>query len=144
MEIFQLVWLATPLNIISKKSTMEAISKSANLMIIDLTQLKLASRGNQQFVKKMLMLFTSIAPKSIDSLNRCIQNEDWVRLSDVAHSIKPTIDTLNIVSLKKSIRIIEKKSKNKEDLSEVISLTNDVVETLKKALPEAEEEISKL
>ena len=113
-------------------------------MIIDLTQLKLVSRGNQQFVKKMLMLFTSMAPKSIDSLNQCLQNESWERLSEVAHSIKPTIDTLNIVSLKKSIREIEKKAKNKEDLSEVISMTNEVIETLQKALPEAENEINKL
>jgi HPt (histidine-containing phosphotransfer) domain-containing protein len=111
---------------------------------IDLTQLKLISRGNQQFIAKMLTLFVSMVPKNSANLNNFLDEADWPKLSDLAHSLKPTIDTLNIVSLKGPIRKLEKLAKTGQNQTEIRELKDFVVYHLQLAMVEAKEILHKM
>jgi len=123
---------------------MDNVKQSVDEKLIDLTQLKLISRGNQQFITKMLTLFVSMVPKSSAHLNNFLDEADWTKLSDLAHSLKPTIDTLNIVSLKGPIRKLEKLAKAEHNQAEIRVLKDLVVYHLQLAMVEAKEILHKM
>lgn len=76
--------------------------------LFDLTALNEISRGNEMFVKKMLNLFCMQTPPFVEEMINAYHNNDLKRMGDIAHKIKPSIDNLNIVSLKQIVRSIEK------------------------------------
>lgn len=122
---------------------MEDIKQSVNEKTIDLTQLKLISRGNHQFIEKMLSLFVSMVPKNIANLSNYLDEAEWQKLGDLAHSMKPTVDTLSIGSVKGPIRKLEKIAKSGESPEKIRQLTEMIICQLQFALTDAKEILDK-
>lgn len=123
---------------------MDQTNQSEDEKLIDLTQLKLISRGNKQFIQKMLLLFTSMGPKCMINFNNYLAEANWQKIGDLAHSLKPTIDTLGIITLQSPIRKLEKIAKTDENKKEIKDLTNVVILHLQIALDEAKIVLQKM
>jgi HPt (histidine-containing phosphotransfer) domain-containing protein len=107
--------------------------------LYDLNQLKLISRDNDEFVKRMIKVFVSIAKENCKILQKALENGDMETMNKTAHKIKPSIQQMGISSLKEPVRKLEKyKLENgREDelkylVKQLTSTLLEVAETLEK------------
>lgn len=95
--------------------------------LFDLGTLEKMSRGNQQFVTKMINIFISISKENVDILKNAMEENDLQTLKKAVHKIKPSIDQMGIVSLRDVVRRIEKydlNTGNRQDLESLVSKLN--------------------
>jgi PAS domain S-box-containing protein len=107
----------------------------------DLTYLRSISNNNEDFVKEMMQTFVQSIPGILDEMKKCIVEENWERLSKLAHQIKPSFTLLGVYDLKNTIIYIEDNGKNKTNLSELqkissnfIKVCDDLIEDVAKDL----------
>lgn len=101
----------------------ELFSKMASLLMYDqkedveitkdeplfnLTNLKEISRGDNEFVQKMIEMFHQVVEKANEEFDVALKAKNFSQINKTAHRIKPTIDNMGIVSLKEDIRELEK------------------------------------
>jgi PAS domain S-box-containing protein len=124
-------WLGEKDNIIVKEE-----NKGTNLLY-DLSNLKAISRGDDNFIKKMIMLFMEQVPSSLVEIHAAVEQNDFIKISAVAHKIKPSIDNMGIGSLKNVIRQIEslaQKNQHSQELNLKIEKLDYVLKETIKAL----------
>ncbi|MFT3681512.1 MAG: Hpt domain-containing protein [Ferruginibacter sp.] len=96
------------------------------LNLYDISDIQTISRGNNDFVLKMLKMFVDFTPNNIAEMREKYATRDLTGMGELAHSIKPTIDSMGILSLKDTIRAIEKMGKEKDDNSQLPGLLEKV------------------
>ena len=65
-------------------------------LLYNLEKIQEISRGNDDFVNRMIGLFIQEIPQSLMSLEKHLEEEEWEMLKQVAHSIKPSIQMMGI------------------------------------------------
>ena len=75
--------------------------------LFDLSGLEKMSRGNNEFVIKMLSIFVSMTEENSIKMQQYLENYDWFEMKAIAHKIKPSIDQLEIKSIQGSVRWLE-------------------------------------
>ncbi|MFY7965798.1 MAG: PAS domain S-box protein [Chitinophagaceae bacterium] len=101
-----------------------------NAKLYSLDTLKEISRGNEDFVKKMTTLFCDQTEIAVTEIKEHFANNELVKVSSLAHKIKPSLDNLKIDSLKTVIREIEKDAKeniNNESIKKKIDILDEVI-----------------
>jgi CheY-like chemotaxis protein len=83
---------------------------------IDLNYLKTISKGNQEFMKEMMVTFLESMPKSIAEIKRQLTAKDWDGLAKAIHKIRPTLTMMGMTSAKELAVQIENNSFTKDDL----------------------------
>ncbi|MEM9888091.1 MAG: response regulator [Bacteroidota bacterium] len=111
----------------------ESKSKTQSILY-DLSKLKEMSRGNKKFIQKMLRLFIELTPKSIENLSNALKANDLVSIKKIAHKLKPSIDHLNISSIKTAIRSLESDSISHQSRTELGDLVHFVITTLEQSI----------
>ncbi len=99
---------------------------SESLPYYDISEIKNISRGNEDFVKKMLKMFVEQTPAQVVEMRSRYTVNDLKVVGEIAHRIKPTIDSMGIGSLRGTIREIEKIGKSGTDNGELPSLMEKV------------------
>lgn len=94
--------------------------------LYDISDIQTISRGNNDFLMKMLKMFVDYTPYNIKEMKEKYATKDLTGMGELAHSIKPTIDSMGIVSIKDTIREIEKCGKEKNDSSTLPMLIEKV------------------
>ena len=120
---------------IIKISKLDQIKKSK---FIDIEQLNELSRGDDEFIIKILHFFVELANQSIIDLNNSYDKRDLVTIHKVAHKIKPSIDNLGIISLKEKIRKLEVFNTGEESDFELKNLIEEVIDILRLVIKEIE------
>jgi PAS domain S-box-containing protein len=118
-------WLGSDI----ETKTAETKEKTATALF-SLTKLDEISRGNKEFVNRMIRLFLEQVPAATHEIMQAYRDHELEKVKAIAHRIKPTIDNLEIHSLKNEIREIETlaaKKKPSERLENLIELTQDVI-----------------
>lgn len=112
-----------------KNAPKEVISPAASSSgkLYDLTMVQGIAGGDEEFVKKMLRLFLETMPQSLQHLQKETVQQNWAGVSKLAHKLKSTIDSMNIRSLKDTVREIEQYGKKGEQTAEIPALVNEVV-----------------
>lgn len=137
IELLQVVsrWLGKSTNFEKERKEETAVESP----LYDLSQIENIGRGSQDFVKKMITLFTEQLPISLKDLTEAYAAQDFDKISKIAHRIKPSIDNMGIVSLKEDVREIEMfageygKSERLECLMKKLDeVLNQVILSLKK------------
>ena len=126
---------------IDKLENQEAISTvgQEHFPLYRLTKLQDIAKGNQKFIDKMLRLFIDQIPDSVNYIKTAYKEGDFEKIKKTAHKIKPTIDIMEIESLKDDIRHIEKYAEiyqSSEQLENLISHLDEVVERVVEELNE--------
>jgi len=81
--------------------------KTMNEDKYDLSSLQAISRGNDEFVKKMISLFCTETPAAAAQIKAAYESGDFDTIKYLAHRTKPSIDNLGIESQRAPIRQIE-------------------------------------
>jgi two-component system, sensor histidine kinase len=116
-------WLKT--DITMKSETEETVPSMYNL-----ESLRDISRGNEAFVQKMIRIFCEQTPLMVKEMQAAWEEKNLALMGAIAHKIKPSIDNLNIHSLKQVIRDIEtdgKEQKESENLKDLLDQTRKII-----------------
>jgi PAS domain S-box-containing protein len=101
------------------------INKSTEMInpkLYSLDQLLNLSRGNMEFIRKMITLFSEDIPKSLDQIHRAIEGNDLDTVKSVAHRIKASIGMMQIAEAYDGIRKIENLALEGAGRAELIEL----------------------
>ena len=109
--------------------------------LYDLRQLRRIGRGNEGFIQKMIALFREQGVADAAGMQEAYQAGDLEKVSQLAHRLKPSIDTLHVVSLKDTIREIEQEAEQHKaapqlelKVRRVEEVVRQVAEQLKKEM----------
>jgi len=94
--------------------------------LYDLSVLADASNGSRTVLQQMILAFIDQVTVAVNELKTAYHNHNFPGMYGIAHNIKPTIDTLNIVSVKEIIGQIECYAERKEHSS----VLKDLIENL--------------
>ncbi|MDJ1479662.1 PAS domain S-box protein [Cytophagaceae bacterium YF14B1] len=121
------VWL------FKKQSTMEikvAETLKTQEKLYDLSQLQFISRGDKNFVCKMIQLFINSSSEAVNKFKSYHKNREFDRFYSLAHQLKPNIENMGISSLRDEIREIEQishRNYNLERLDYLMSHFEEVI-----------------
>lgn len=96
--------------------------------LIDLTLLKELANGDSGLLNKMKSIFIEETTLNIRKIEDNLKSENFVRINEIAHSIKPSLDYMAVSRMRDKVRIIEKQ-KITDD--EAVTNVTDFVEDLK-------------
>ncbi len=112
----------------------EPIGEDFHETLYDLTQLKSISRGNKEFISKMILLFIDLVREDTKTLNNAIASEDVSTIRRIAHKIKPSVDLMGIETIKDDIRKLEIYEMGSGSSAELKRLTERIIQVLQKAI----------
>lgn len=98
--------------------------------LYDLTMLRQFSRDNEEFVKKMIKIFITLSRENCTILQTGLDSRNLDILQKTAHKIKPSIDQMGIISLKETVRKVEKYDLTNGTQNELHSLVQQLITTL--------------
>lgn len=75
--------------------------------LYDLCMIEKFCRGNQEQVKKMLQVFISNVPASVEEIKSAYSQGDLPEVKKLAHRIKSTLSYYAVVKMEKDMRQIE-------------------------------------
>jgi HPt (histidine-containing phosphotransfer) domain-containing protein len=117
-------------NISFEKHNDDHNGHSSSSALYDLSQLQSAAKDNADFLKNLVKVFIDSTPPMVAEMIAALENEDKEQLSQTAHKLKSSIDTLNIESIKKDIRTIEYESKEAQNLLQFEPLVGKIKHTI--------------
>lgn len=84
------------------------VAGSAVSKLYDLSKLEQLSRGDKQFLRKILTIFSSDVPVMLNQLQNSVEQNDVTTIRSISHQLKPTLENLGINTLYDVIRALEK------------------------------------
>jgi len=76
--------------------------------LYNLSKIENIGRGKKEFTDKMVRFFINQTPVSLKELNEAYANHDFLKISQIIHRIKPSIDNMGIVCIKDELNELEK------------------------------------
>lgn len=95
-----------------KNINQQFLINEENMKEYNLKKLLEQTFNNEEFAKKMVELFIETAEEAIMNINQALAENNITIVKSIAHKIKPSIDTLEVNSLKNLVREIEKTEEN--------------------------------
>ncbi len=120
-----------------QKEKMLLLEMPSSGKVTDLTYLKSISRGNDEFVKKMINSIITQVSEDLEKMQKLAVDNDWEALSFTVHKTKPSFHFVGIKSVQDGITAIEQYAKEKihlETLPDLISSVTAIFEKAKKEL----------
>lgn len=108
---------------------------------INLDYLKSISKGNDEFMLKIINTFINETPKNIKMLSGYAERKDWEQLQFLAHKMKPSIAFMGIKELEQPIKDIEKYAKQHNSSGTIAQLIFKLDKICNLAIAELENEI---
>lgn len=97
----------------------EEFKKKTTELNVDLSYLRDVSSGNNEFIVEMIELFLEQTPGYFEQLDQYIKEENWLRVADIAHKIKPTLAFMGADSAKEVMTEIESNARNLKNLDKI-------------------------
>jgi hypothetical protein len=108
-----------------------AASEPVEEKLYDLRNIYDLARGNNDFVTTLIKIFLETIPADSKLLVNACKEKKWDSVSKIAHKLKSTIDTLNMICIKEVIRTIEldaKQGVNTAALPALVQKVDSVIE----------------
>jgi PAS domain S-box-containing protein len=122
-----------------------AIPHTANLEIsatdslYNLSSLNNLSRGNREFILKMVAVFIEQTSEVIEKGTLAISQNNFIEVSRLIHKIKPSVESLGITSIISELQLLEKIAKEAKDKEQITALFSLIKEVLEKAMLQLKE-----
>ena len=104
------------------------------LPLYNLEKLELLFKGDRTQIEKMIGIFIDQNTKAIIEINEANSDKNLQAIYQTVHRIKPSIDSMGIISLKEVTRFIEKNAKENNNTEELQTNIDFLVSTLQKVL----------
>lgn len=102
-------------------------------ILYDMTLVNDLAQNNADFVKSLVQIFINTIPTtSKEMVDNCTQ-KNWEQTGKLAHKLKSTIDTMQILSIKEDVRTIEMNCKNNQQLEHIPYLVKRVDAVIERA-----------
>ncbi|WP_374445243.1 PAS domain S-box protein [Epilithonimonas sp.] len=125
----------------SKKIIAHNLSQTERLY--DLKNIRELSRGNDDFVNKMISIFIAQTEETIALIEQAFDNEDYAEIARLIHKIRPGVLGIGIHSLEDDMKKLEIDAKEeREDLSELHRIFKEIRKTLEIAVQQLKQELS--
>jgi PAS domain S-box-containing protein len=82
-------------------------TKEEKAKLYDLSYLKTISGDNREFIREMVQTFVQSVPVLLVDLENAMNHSDWIKVSRIAHQIKPSLTLMGIHQLKEPAIQIE-------------------------------------
>jgi HPt (histidine-containing phosphotransfer) domain-containing protein len=86
---------------------------------VDLSYLKDVASGSDEFMIDMIDLFLDQTPAYFEQLEQFIAEENWSKVADIAHKIKPTLAFMGVDSARESMAEVEQNARNLKNLETI-------------------------
>ena len=106
----------------------------------NLTYLKGISKGDIEFMLKVIDTFITQAKSDIEKLNQFIKEEKWDSIYFVAHKMKPSFQFVGIKELQEVIENIEKYAKDKKNIDIISKLAKQISSVYESSVKELKKE----
>jgi CheY-like chemotaxis protein len=107
-------------------NTSDTENTNASEQLYNLSLVNDLAEGNTDFVKSLVQIFIDTIPPTSKEMLAYIEQAEWEQAGKLAHKLKSTIDTMQVVSIKEDIRFIELNGKNKTNIDQIPSIANKV------------------
>ncbi len=107
--------------------------------LYNLASLNKLSRGNNEFVIKMINIFVEQTADTIEKSATAINLNNFVEASQLIHKIKPSTESLGITTLIKQITLLEKLTKETSDKEQILALFNPIKDILEQVIIQLKE-----
>jgi len=116
-----------------------------NEVLYDLKNLHTLSRGNDDFIQKMLSIFISQTQETIPLVEKAFDEGNNAEIARLIHKIKPSIEGIKIYSIREDVKNLEISAKEqKTELKELYPLFEKIKQTLNTVIIQLQEELKKL
>jgi PAS domain S-box-containing protein len=115
------------------------IHSNSSENLYDLDSLNNLSRGNHDFVLKMIAIFNAQAIDTIGKVNRALESNDFIEVSKLIHKIKPSIEGIGVVSILEDVKLLEKIAKETSNKKQMLHLFENIKMTLQKVIIQLQE-----
>ncbi|WP_316632481.1 PAS domain S-box protein [uncultured Flavobacterium sp.] len=102
----------------------------SNGELYDLKILQKISRGNSEFVSKMIVIFIDQIEEILPKAEVALSSDNFLLLNQLIHKIKPSVESMGIVSIKDEISILEKITKEQPVKEKISHLFFQIKQTL--------------
>ena len=121
----------------------EAMEQSAVVeKLYNLKQVEEIASGNEEFILTLVNIFLETVPVNCTEMVEASQAAQWDKVSKLAHKIKSTIDTMEIISIGTDIRTIEHDAKKEINLENIKKLVVKVTEVIENTSIQLKQEFS--
>jgi HPt (histidine-containing phosphotransfer) domain-containing protein len=110
----------------------------------DLTELKEASQGDNDFVIEMIKIFMRCTSEGIKKMEEALLERNFTLISNIAHKIAPPCHHLGIEALLKTLKQIETFSKDDKKNNDVESLILQAKREINIVVTELQEELERV
>ncbi len=107
-------------------------SNVENVWLYSLNSINNLSRGNEEFVQKMIAIFIDQTIDTIQKVEKALLTNNFQEVSRLIHKIKPSIEGMGILSILDDVKLLEKKAKETTDKELINSLFATIKFTLEK------------
>ncbi|MEA3494699.1 MAG: Hpt domain-containing protein [Bacteroidota bacterium] len=91
----------------------------------------------QEFVK----IFIKLANETLEDINSNFDKKNYVKVGELAHKLKASIDIIGISSLKNNIREIENNGKEETNIDKIPNLIEKLNDVINKTIVQLEKDI---
>lgn len=118
------------------KNLIKSKNKNSNEeeKLYDLTSLNSLSRGNSDFVNKMINIFKIQTADTIIKIDTAFLENNFEEISRLIHKIKPSIEGMGVFSVYEEVKLLEKMSKETTDKEKMYELFTFIKEVLIKVI----------
>ncbi|NQY68418.1 MAG: Hpt domain-containing protein [Flavobacteriales bacterium] len=113
-------------------------------MNIDLKYLKEVGNGDMAFVQDIIETFVKVTPDHVDTLITGYEKKDWLEVKRIAHTMKPNVEFMGILSLKSVFVEIDRLQPAELEIYLIKDIMVNLEEVLKQSLVELELELKDL
>ena len=107
--------------------------------LYNLNSLQNISRGNNEFIVKMITVFIEQTTDAIETAESAISQNNFIEVSRLIHKIKPSVESLGISAITSEMKILEKTAKDAKDKVKISALFEVIKEVLQKAILQLKE-----
>lgn len=115
-----------------------------NERITDLTYLNSISEDDSAFKKDMIETFLSGTPVYMEEMRSSLEHNDWKKIGDIAHSIKPSFTLMGMNEKKEVILKIEQYGRAEQNISRIPGLIQELEEIISRAIGELQNELGNM
>lgn len=107
----------------------------------DLAYLRSISDNNQEFLQEMVQTFIQSIPPVLKEMGDSLAQNDWYKLSRLAHQIKPSFSLMGMDSLRKTVFYIEENAGKQSDLTKLRQRTQEFIQECTATIDDLRKEV---
>ena len=110
--------------------------------ITDLSYLEMVSDGDKEFIEQVVESFIDNNAQIIISLQEEQEAQNWIKMGQLIHKIKPSLEMVGLTPLKEKIVQAENNLKNETNIEETLPLVAEIISNCEQAIEELKADIS--